>query len=584
MSDTSDPTPVTDPMAQPYVAPTVDRRPRRIAVAGLAVLALAAGAFGVSVLAAGDGADSPEDAVEAMFDAIDHEDPIGVLEALDPTERDILRPALEETGEQAKRVEVASDDLDLHKVSGLDLTVEDLRMTTTELGAGFVAVDLTGGTVSSASDLERLPFGATITDVLDADERQEGRDLDRTDEGRIELAGLRLVATKSGDGWHVSVLYSIAEQVRRDADPTPAVPRFGKGIAAKGVASPEAAVREGLDAALHLDVRRLIELSPPGEMDVLHDYGPALVAAAEEAADDDDFDAPTVSDLELETTDGPDGTKVVTASTYRVDLGDGDTWSYDGRCTTTTYTYESYGYDDVPSTETETQEVCEGDVGAEALPLGLVGFASPGGDVRVVTEQHDGQWYVSPTRTIIESTVGTLRSLSSDKVRRTVRWWSGDYWIGEPAAFWKACGVGEPAADVSDEAGQKAHDSCLRQLPEDYEGTPFGGTFSGEGSSVDEGWTNYDPDGGTIEEPPPMEVDPVDACYDQDDDAAVGTCLQDLVDRGEIEASELEGFRCEAAYDAVADDATDDEIDAADQAYETCMEAVHDLPTTTAPG
>ena len=84
------------PDPTPYVSAPPKRKPRWIATAAVSAVAVAAGAFGVVALAAGDGADSPEAAVDAFFDAIDHEDVIGVLEALDPEERQILRPAVEE--------------------------------------------------------------------------------------------------------------------------------------------------------------------------------------------------------------------------------------------------------------------------------------------------------------------------------------------------------------------------------------------------------------------------------------------------------------------------------------------------------
>ncbi|HEX2576171.1 MAG TPA: hypothetical protein VHK88_07460, partial [Aquihabitans sp.] len=134
---------MTVPIAPPppsYYVQERPRRPRRL-VAALVALAVVAGGFGIVALSAGDGADSPEAAVEAMFDAIDQEDVIGVLEALDPTERDILRPAIEETGEEAKRVELASPDLDLREVQGFDLSVVGLTFTTEPLGDGIVAVD-----------------------------------------------------------------------------------------------------------------------------------------------------------------------------------------------------------------------------------------------------------------------------------------------------------------------------------------------------------------------------------------------------------------------------------------------------------
>ncbi|MEZ5183863.1 MAG: hypothetical protein R2702_18600 [Acidimicrobiales bacterium] len=54
------------------------------------VLVIAALGFAAVELAAGDGASSPEGAVEALFRAIDQEDAIGAIEALEPSERRLL--------------------------------------------------------------------------------------------------------------------------------------------------------------------------------------------------------------------------------------------------------------------------------------------------------------------------------------------------------------------------------------------------------------------------------------------------------------------------------------------------------------
>ncbi len=590
-----------EPAAVPaYVAAAPTTRPRRTAAAAaVAVLAVAAGAFGVMTLAAGDGSESPEAAVEAMFAAIDQEDVIGVLEALDPVERDILRPAVEETGEQAERVEVASNDLDLRKVAGVDLEVEGLTFTTERLGDGITAVDLTGGTVSSSADLDRMPVGATVKTLLDRDEDQGG-DGDRSASDTIELAGTRLVATEADGGWHVSVLYSIAESVRLDGDPVAEVPDFGAGIAARGAADPEAAVRAAIDAANHGDVRRLIELSPPGEMAVLHDYGPILV---NEAGDPNEEPWADVAALELETADGPDGTKVVSATSFEAVAAEEystTTWNYDGSCTTLTQQYDE-SFDDgwtnvapnegvlveapdpeVPGSETHTSEYCDDDPRSGVFSPFLFWSGGTAGQLRFVTQEHDGEWFVSPSRSIIESTIGGVRDLGVDDVRLLARLWAGESWLAEPDELWEACGVDRPADDVTAEAGEAALVACYDALPEDYAGGygygyGFGFGFGYGGSSE-----VYEAEGEAIDERSYP-------CY-EGDAAATEACLADLVEQGVIAPSELEAYRCDAAYNAVIEAAGDledvDEAtwDAADRAYGACMAEVFDEGGTDAGG
>ncbi len=510
MTEPMDLTPAAEPAAPelPVAPAPLKGRRRWLATSMVAVMAVAAGAFGVMVLSAGDGADNPGAAVDAFFDAIDHEDVIGVVEALDPQERQILRPAVEDTGAQAKRVKVASDDLDLRKVRGVDLQVQGLSYTTEPVGDGLVAVDLTGGHVDTSADLNKMPYGSTIADILHQDDQEAKGPVDREADSRINLDGVRLVAVHRDGGWHVSALYSLAEQIRRDSSPVPDIPNYGHGIAAVGAAGPETAVREGIKAATDLNVRRLIELTPPGEMDVLHDYGPILVDAAEKNSDGKPSNV-VISNLELQVDDGPDGTKVVSARTYTMTTSDDYetmVWAYDGKCSTYSSTYTAKGKREYGSDlmGMPNQKTCASDPAQMVLsPMMLAGpflGLSPGGALRVVTEQHDGAWFVSPSRSILESTVGQLRDVSLDDAKRTVRFWAGDYWVMEPDALWKACGVKKPSLDATSAAGEKAADECYQKLPSDYsahqgygfygfDGSSNSGSGSGSGSSSGFGGT-----------------------------------------------------------------------------------------------
>lgn len=380
----------------------------------------------------------------------------------------------------------------------------------------------------------------------------------------------------------MSALYSIAEQVRQEADPAEPVPDFGNGVPARGAASPESAVREAVAAAADLNVRRLIELTPADEMAVLHDYGPMLVDAAERSRDDD-FQGPSVNELDLAVADGPDGTKVVSATRFEVIDADeyGSTiWAYDGSCTSITSEYD-YDYDsesfepegELLEAESEAGsdvfEVCDDDGQTAFAPYFLFSGYGAGGLVRVVTEQHDGQWFVSPSRSIVESVLGGLRELSVEEVRRTARVWAGDYWAAEPDGFWEACGVERPADDAPSDEGEQAAEECYETLPDDYEGEPFG--WYGGGYSDESG------DGDGFGDDGSYQYDPVDdpsyACYDLGDDAATESCLADLVDSGDIDPGELASFRCDQVYDAIPSDADDATREAADEAYGECYDA-----------
>ena len=434
------------------------------------MLAVGAGAFGVLALTSPDGASSPEAAVEALIDAVADEDAIGMLEALDPTERDILIPAVEDTKEEATRVEVAADDLDLRKVRGLDIEIDGVQLATEPLGDGVTAVHVTSGTISSIADLDRLPLGATVRDLVERRRAEEGLG-DPTPDDRADLTGLTLVAVHRDGAWHVSLLYSLGELIRAELDPVPPVD-LAHPIPAVGAPDPETAVRDAVAAAVALDVERLIELTPSTEMRALHEYGPMLVAEVER--DRADHRPLQVSNLGLITADGPDDTRVVTATSFTVrDASEhGSTvWEYDGECTTVTESYEwrpNDGYE-------YTNRTCDGDLPSAAMALLPAPFGASAGDLRVVTEEHDGRWYISPTHTVLESTVGSFRDFEVEEFERSLRAWSGEWWVAEPDGFWAACGVDRPGLDASRAEGDAAWQACYEQLPDDYGGAGMAG-------------------------------------------------------------------------------------------------------------
>ena len=52
-----------------------------------------------------------------------------MMQAITPSERSVLRPAVEGVAGEARRLEVASDALDLDDISGIEIDVEDLELT-----------------------------------------------------------------------------------------------------------------------------------------------------------------------------------------------------------------------------------------------------------------------------------------------------------------------------------------------------------------------------------------------------------------------------------------------------------------------
>jgi hypothetical protein len=513
------------------------RNPRRLAAAGVvAVVALGAGVFGITAMSDDGGHETPEAAVEAFFDAVDDEDVIGLLEAVDPAERAALRRAIDGTIQETDRAAI-TERVDLDDVPGVELAVTGLTHTTQHLTDDLAAVDLTGGAIEGSASLATVPFGRTVRDVLGAELDQD------TDIATGELSGIRVMTIERGGGWYVSATYTAAEAIRLEDQPDSPLPNFGAGTPATGADSPEAVVRDLVTAIDEVDVAAMIGLTSPTRARVLHDYGPMLI----DIADDTDPDEVSLTDVELTTADGPDGTTLVKVTAYELALGgEYETVTHrlaDG-CLITSYEYPDT--DEYPSPEDpwfpDEMNSCAPD--GRAMP-GAMWLAGPlgvdGESITFVTVEEDGRWFLDPLDSVGSVLVTSLRSQSVDELRSIAYLWTGASWMIQDDDFWTACGVERPAPSVGLEAGYDALDRCISQLPIDYEGgwySGYGFGFSGSGGedTVDDGFST----GTTIVCAPGMDeacgdFDPLSECFDLVESEAIDSCVRDGVDSGEIE-------------------------------------------------
>ncbi|MBW3546796.1 MAG: hypothetical protein KY452_01480 [Actinobacteria bacterium] len=369
----------------------------RLVGMGVGLVALVgAGVFSVTMLSAASGSATAEAAVERLFGAVGEEDVIGVLEALAPGERSALRP-VEDLADELRRLGIVSDDFDLGAVGGVDLQFDDLTFETEELGPGVAAVHITGGTVTSSTDPQQLPIGPTLRKLLGHFDAEPDFEATTTTEDLAADAPM-IVALDEGDGWHASWSYTVAEGMRREAGEP--VPAFGDGVEAAGADSPEAAVRQAVEAAVDLDARRLIGLVSPSEAAALHDYAPLFLDDAEAAVAELRAEVPyevDVTHLDLSSETDGDVAQVrlggFEASGTVPGLGRFSV-SYDGDC----FTFEA---------DVEADTICAGD-----LPQS--GFGGADTQMVVTTVRDDGQWYLSPTRTLFQQVLGALRALDRD--------------------------------------------------------------------------------------------------------------------------------------------------------------------------
>jgi hypothetical protein len=405
---------IGDLLPESLPEPEAEERPSRrpLAVLAVAVLALAgAGVFALSYL--GGGSNTPEDAVRSMASAISDEDLLGVIDALAPSERDVLRGSVEDVSTELRRLKVLDDDVDLSGIDGVDLEVTDLRLAARPLGEGVSLVSV-NGKVSASVDVAQLPTGSFVEDKLPGGAGDVGNAAAVPTVEDQPIDDLELVTVQEGGRWYVSLFYSVADAARRDAGKP--VPDFGNGVRPDGASSPEAAVRELIEAGVALDARRAIALLPPDEGRVVQDYAPLFLPDVERAVQEarGSFSL-EIDDLELTSDrDGDEATVAVARirGTVRSD-GETATFSFDGRCI-------------VVTVDGETESSCDQPAGDDASRLGSltgifggIGLGDAGradGGLRpgLVTVQRDGEWFVSPIRSVLHPVVAALRAVEAD--------------------------------------------------------------------------------------------------------------------------------------------------------------------------
>lgn len=383
------------------------RRPGGIVAVAVLVVAVLIGGAGTVAALTGQEANTPDAAVRGLLGSAANADVLGVMDHIDPAERDSLAGFLANGNKDLQRLGVLSRSTDLHRVTGLNASFTGLTTTTTTLRPGISAVQVTGGSVHGHVDPAQLPLGPFVHKVA-------GSSLDKLtvqDRTTPLRTSSPIVTVRRSGTWYVSIGYTVAELAR--AKVKAALPREQDAVPARGASSPTAAVDDFLHATAGLDVRRLIELTPPDEMAALHDYAPLFLPKVTDEISKlqagDHQVRVTITALSLSSHVHPGG-QLVTVNRIGVRASFGGTnveLAPGARCLTVSGT-----------TESSFPGACGPTGVATALPATLAGgfktLANLRPDTGIATVERDHRWYVSPTRTTLDDTEAVLHALTPD--------------------------------------------------------------------------------------------------------------------------------------------------------------------------
>lgn len=415
------------------VHPDADRPPsldaprqhpfRSVIVFVVAISLLVSGVvFALVATSTTDGASDPTTAVKDLLQAVARNDVIGILDSLPPAEREAMRNGIPALADELRRLGVLGA-LSLSNIPGVNIELRNVGFHTTMLWGELGRVQLVSGSIVVTPVSDGFPLPESTRQLLEHDFRAS------IDPGSgshtIDLATWRpnLVAVKDGGGWHVSMFYTLAEAIR-GAENGP-LPRFGDLPSAVGAESPEAAVRELIEAGMNLDPTRAVTLTLPTEGRALYDYSSLFLPEARRRSMAIEADEPLSMRLQdLEVAANEHGTvRRVEVTRFDARLSEGDDQrrvTYEKGCLSATRSLVS----DPDASDTVT--TCDGDL-APATSL------HPAGGDRLdkltawqglgrafptfVVIERQGRWYVSPTQTVLTTLVEILRQMQPEDVQ-----------------------------------------------------------------------------------------------------------------------------------------------------------------------
>lgn len=455
-----------DYVLPPSTVPVVAHRSGRHGRAWLAVasaVVLAAAGTSTSVVVAetgGSGAGSPAAAVQELIGSLDNSDVIGVLDAVDPGERNALEPGLDDIFGQLKRLGILSSTADLNAITGIDISEQALATSTDQLAPDVAAVTVSGGTNTESINPGRLPLGSYFQRL--ADKAMGGRSLTTTgpNSGSTTLGTVRV-----DGGWYVSLGYSIAINALRAAGQSGAPPATGQ-LQAAGASSPEGAVQALFNDASQLDLSALMADLDPAEMAAADAYVPDWLPKAQAALDKARGKVSIqFGNLSFTTQQVDSGTLVKVGAGLTVTVKDqASELKYANGC----YTYSTMGTTKHQCAQGSDQYLAR----LEALlpppvqPI-FTRLTTMKPDLGFVTVDEDGAWYVSPTRTYLAAISAFLSELRPGDVQTVIA---------------NASGIGSAFEKYLQQ--QMGRSSLGNGASTGLPGSPIAGTFSPAGSSA----------------------------------------------------------------------------------------------------
>ena len=383
----------------------------------IAIVVLTGGALAtLSLLDDERGAETPEEAAEALLDALNGADLLGVIDLLPDGERQLLDDIVGELAGEGDRLGLLGDDFELSGLPGISLEITEAELDVHELGDGIAVVTLVDGV--AAYELDGDALTGALGDVVEAVADANDVDL-RADDAAGEIDADEfsggptpfMVAVIEEDGrWYPSLAFTIAESTRVSLAPPGDPPGLDDGVEPDGGRNPLDAVQDLIDAAAEADLEGVLEVVDPGELGALQVYAELLFG--ELPTGEDTGISVAITDADVESLGGGVNRVVPTGLEAEIDFGGGQVLevTLDGECVSV---FGDSGDDELEDLDLE---LCnDDDLGAAAGELGegfddlevpdaltdLIEAFEPV-ELGIITVERGGEHFVSPVRTFFE--------------------------------------------------------------------------------------------------------------------------------------------------------------------------------------
>lgn len=386
------------------------RRSGLIIGAVVAVVVLVGGGLGTWFAfnhAARTGSASPQAASAKLVADLTHDDLLGLINDLPPAEASLLRDINQGGTQQLKRLNVIKGDV---ATVGAHVRTQGLRFddSATQMVNDHLAITkLVAGTITIHQQVSANDFTESFLHSAFPDGVPNGSSYTLDITRAVQNMGhpVRIATVKVDGEWYPSLFYSIADaglQAAHQSWPSRSVP-------AVGASSADDAVRSFVQAFMNEDARTIIERTAPDEMGALHDAGQVLIDAAGPGE-------PTGLKIESMNFTDRDVAGGVDTVLRDMTVSDGDeriTISLNGTC------YTVRGNQPGQNTRFCASDVTRQLRGAAGLlppeVLNVVQDMANGlvrNGVGIVATEVDGQWYVSPGRTVGQLVLDLYGSIS----------------------------------------------------------------------------------------------------------------------------------------------------------------------------